>query len=89
MHELPAQLKPDVFEMALRLSERAHTALGCRGVTRSDFRYDDVKDVLVLLEVNTQPGMTSTSLVPEQAAHVGVGYPELVRWMVEDASCPR
>ena len=89
VHELPAQLKSDVFEMALRLSERAHTALGCRGVTRSDFRYDDVKDVLVLLEVNTQPGMTSTSLVPEQAAHVGVGYPELVRWMVEDASCPR
>jgi len=89
VHELPARLKPDVFEMALRLSERAHTALGCRGVTRSDFRYDDVKDVLVLLEVNTQPGMTSTSLVPEQAAHVGIGYPELVRWMVEDASCPR
>ncbi|MFW2342697.1 D-alanine--D-alanine ligase [Brevundimonas sp.] len=89
VHELPAQLKSDVFEMALRLSERAHTALGCRGVTRSDFRYDDVKDVLVLLEVNTQPGMTSTSLVPEQAAHVGIGYPELVRWMVEDASCPR
>jgi D-alanine-D-alanine ligase len=89
VHELPARLKPDVFEMALRLSERAHTALGCRGVSRSDFRYDDVKDVLVLLEVNTQPGMTSTSLVPEQAAHVGVGYPELVRWMVEDASCPR
>ena len=89
VHELPARLKSDVFEMALRLSERAHTALGCRGVTRSDFRYDDVKDVLVLLEVNTQPGMTSTSLVPEQAAHVGIGYPELVRWMVEDASCPR
>ena len=89
VHELPARLKPDVFEMALRLSERAHEALGCRGVSRSDFRYDDVKDVLVLLEVNTQPGMTSTSLVPEQAAHVGVGYPELVRWMVEDASCPR
>lgn len=89
VHELPAKLKSDVFEMALRLSERAHAALGCRGVTRSDFRYDDVKGVLVLLEVNTQPGMTSTSLVPEQAAHVGIGYPELVRWMVEDASCPR
>jgi len=89
VHELPARLKPDVFVMALRLSERAHEALGCRGVSRSDFRYDDVKDVLVLLEVNTQPGMTSTSLVPEQAAHVGIGYPELVRWMVEDASCPR
>ncbi|MBO9500133.1 D-alanine--D-alanine ligase [Brevundimonas sp. A19_0] len=89
VHELPARLKSDVFEMALRLSERAHAALGCRGVSRSDFRYDDIKDVLVLLEVNTQPGMTSTSLVPEQAAHVGIGYPELVRWMVEDASCPR
>ena len=89
VHELPARLKADVFEMALRPSERAHEALGCRGVSRSDFRYDDVKDVLVLLEVNTQPGMTSTSLVPEQAAHVGIGYPELVRWMVEDASCPR
>ena len=89
VHELPARLKPDVFEMALRLSERAHEALGCRGVSRSDFRYDDVKDVLVLLEVNTQPGMTSTSLVPEQAAHVGMSYEDLVRWMVEDASCPR
>jgi len=82
-------LPPHVFERALRESELAHTAMGCRGVSRSDFRYDDVKDELVLLEVNTQPGMTPTSLSPEQAAHVGMDYKTLVRWMVEDASCPR
>jgi D-alanine-D-alanine ligase len=89
IHKLPADLPPAIFDRALRLSEQAHVALGCRGVSRSDFRYDDVKDVLVLLEVNTQPGMTPTSLVPEQAAFVGMGYEDLVRWMVEDASCPR
>lgn len=89
IHKLPAELPPHVFEAALRQAERAHAALGCRGVSRSDFRYDDLNDVLVLLEVNTQPGMTSTSLAPEQAAHVGIGYRDLVRWMVEDASCPR
>ena len=89
VHQLPARLPPHVFEAALRESERAHVALGCRGVTRSDFRYDDVKDDLVLLEVNTQPGMTPTSLVPEQAVHSGMTYQDLVRWMVEDASCPR
>lgn len=89
VHELPARLPEAVFHRCLRLAERAHSALGCRGVTRSDFRYDDVKDVLVLLEVNTQPGMTPTSLAPEQAAHVGMGYEDLVRWIVEDASCPR
>ena len=88
-HVLPADLPPAVFERALRLAERAHDAIGCRGVTRSDFRYDDLKDVLVLLEVNTQPGMTPTSLVPEQAASFGMGYDDLVRWIVEDASCPR
>lgn len=88
-HVLPAVLPAHVFETALRQSELAHTAMGCRGVSRSDFRYDDVKDVLVLLEVNTQPGMTPTSLSPEQAAHVGMSYKDLVRWMVEDASCPR
>ena len=88
-HVLPAVLPPHVFEAALRESELAHTAMGCRGVSRSDFRYDDVKDELVLLEVNTQPGMTPTSLVPEQAAHVGMSYEDLVRWMVEDASCRR
>ena len=89
VHLLPADLPPAVFEVALRQSELAHAALGCRGVTRTDFRYDDINDVLVLLEVNTQPGMTPTSLVPEQAAHVGMGYQDLVRWIVEDASCPR
>jgi D-alanine-D-alanine ligase len=88
-HVLPAELPPAVFEKALRQAELAHAAMGCRGVSRSDFRYDDVKDDLVLLEVNTQPGMTPTSLVPEQAAYVGMDYPNLVRWMVEDASCPR
>ena len=88
-HQLPAKLPEPVFEACLRLAERAHAALGCRGVSRSDFRYDDVKDDLVLLEVNTQPGMTPTSLVPEQAAHLGMGFDDLVRWMVEDASCPR
>jgi D-alanine-D-alanine ligase len=89
VHKLPADLPPPVFDAALRQAELAHAALGCRGVSRSDFRYDDLNDVLVLLEVNTQPGMTSTSLAPEQAAHVGIGYRDLVRWMVEDASCPR
>ena len=58
---------------------------GCRGVTRSDLRYDDINDILVLLEVNTQPGMTPTSLAPEQAAHIGVTFDRLVLWMVEDA----
>ena len=89
VHKLPADLPPHAFEAALRQAERAHAALGCRGVSRSDFRYDDLNDVLVLLEVNTQPGMTPTSLVPEQAAHAGMDYKDLVRWMVEDASCPR
>ena len=88
-HVLPAPIPGRVADEAMRLAERAHAALGCRGVTRSDFRYDDVKDVLVLLEVNTQPGMTPTSLVPEQAAHLGLGYDDLVKWIVEDASCPR
>lgn len=88
-HIVPAEMPPLAFEAALRQAELAHRALGCRGLTRSDFRYDDLKDVLVLLEVNTQPGMTPTSLAPEQAAHVGVGFDDLVRWIVEDASCPR
>lgn len=88
-HVLPAEMPAHAFEKALRLAERAHAALGCRGVTRSDLRYDDLKDEMVLLEVNTQPGMTPTSLVPEQAAHEGMSYQELVRWIVEDASCPR
>jgi D-alanine-D-alanine ligase len=88
-HILPAKISPEIFERCLGQAELAHAALGCRGVTRSDFRYDDVKNVLVLLEVNTQPGMTPTSLVPEQAAHLGMSYDDLVQWIVEDASCPR
>lgn len=88
-HILPAELPAHVTERALRQAELAHLALGCRGVTRSDFRYDDSKDDLVLLELNNQPGMTPTSLVPEQAAHVGMSYDELVLWIVRDASCPR
>lgn len=88
-HQIPADLPPAVFERCLRLAEQAHAALGCRGISRSDFRYDNLKDVLVLLEVNTQPGMTPTSLAPEQAAHVGMGFEDLVTWMVEDASCQR
>jgi D-alanine-D-alanine ligase len=86
---IPADLPAKVTEAALSGALKAHRALGCRGVSRSDFRYDDKADRLVILETNTQPGMTPTSLVPEQAAHLGISYPELVRWMIEDASCPR
>ena len=88
-HVLPAPIAAVVADQAMRIAEQAHAALGCRGVTRSDFRYDDIKDALVLLEVNTQPGMTPTSLVPEQAAYLGMSYDNLVKWIVEDASCPR
>ncbi len=88
-HVLPADLPNAVTEAALDASLRAHKALGCRGVTRSDFRYDEKAGRLVILETNTQPGMTPTSLIPEQAAHMGIDYPSLVRWMIEDASCPR
>ncbi len=83
-HHLPARIAPAVFERALAHALAAHQALGCRGVTRSDLRYDPVNDTLVLLEVNTQPGMTPTSLAPEQAAHVGVGFDDLVLWITED-----
>ena len=88
-HVLPADLPNAVTEAALAASLKAHLALGCRGVTRSDFRYDEKAGRLVILETNTQPGMTPTSLIPEQAAHMGIDYPTLVRWMIEDASCPR
>ncbi|MBX3483188.1 D-alanine--D-alanine ligase [Phenylobacterium sp.] len=84
-HVVPARIPPHAIEKAKKLSEMAHAALGCRGVTRSDLRYDDINDVLVLLEVNTQPGMTPTSLVPEQAAAGGVEFDRLVLWIVEDA----
>jgi D-alanine-D-alanine ligase len=91
-HLLPAPIAPDVYREAQRLALVAHRALGCRGVTRSDFRYDDSMDGtkgLFCLEVNTQPGMTEVSLVPELAAHAGIKFDELVRWMVEDASLDR
>ena len=84
-HVLPARISADATARAKAMAEAAHAALGCRGVTRSDFRYDDINDLLVLLEVNTQPGMTPTSLVPEQAAHLGIGFDDLVCWIVEDA----
>lgn len=84
-HVVPAAMPPELFDKALRQAELAHAALGCRGLTRSDFRYDDLNQNLVLLEVNTQPGMTPTSLAPEQAAHVGLSFDELVLWIVEEA----
>jgi len=84
-HVVPARIPDAARDRALRMAELAHAALGCRGVTRADLRYDDINDILVLLEVNTQPGMTPTSLVPEQAAHRGVAFDELVGWIVEDA----
>jgi D-alanine-D-alanine ligase len=88
-HIIPADIPASAASEAMRLAERAHAALGCRGLTRSDFRYDPVKDDLVLLEVNTQPGMTPTSLAPEQAGYVGMEFDRLVEWIVEDASCQR
>jgi D-alanine-D-alanine ligase len=91
-HLLPAPISPFVYQEARRLALAAHRALGCRGVSRADFRYDDRVEGtggLVCLEVNTQPGMTETSLVPELAAHAGITFDELVQWMVEDASLNR
>ncbi len=92
IHVLPANLKENIYQNVQELALRAHKALGCRGVSRADFRYDDRPGgtgELVVLEVNTQPGMTETSLVPEMAAYAGLSFGELVRWMVEDASCNR
>lgn len=87
-HILPADLPPEIFEELKRLSILAHEKLGCSGISRSDFRYDDTKGIagLCFLETNTQPGMTPTSLVPEQAAYMGISFPELVSWMVENAN---
>mgnify|MGYP001374693646 CR=1 FL=1 len=90
-HVLPAQVPQEITEACLDYALRAHRALGCRGVSRTDFRWDEARglDGLILLETNTQPGMTPTSLAPEQAAYCGISFPELCRWMVEDASCDR
>jgi D-alanine-D-alanine ligase len=88
-HEVPANIPQAIAEQCMRAAESAHEALGCRGVTRADFRYDPKRNRIALLEVNTQPGMTPTSLVPEQAAHIGMSYDDLVAWILEDASWPR
>jgi len=91
-HVVPADLKPKIYDKVQKMALKAHAALGCRGVTRTDFRFNDragEDGELVCLEINTQPGMTPTSLAPEQARHAGHSFEELVTWMVEDASCNR
>lgn len=91
-HVIPAELEPRLYAQIMQLSLKAHQVLGCRGVSRSDFRYDDRYDgtgELVILETNTQPGMTETSLVPEQAVHAGHSFEELVQWILDDASLNR
>jgi D-alanine-D-alanine ligase len=89
-HVIPAKVPSEITVQAMDVALRAHTALGCAGASRSDFRYDDTEGSpgrLVLLEVNTQPGLTPTSLLPEQAAFLGIGFPALCAWMVEQAQC--
>ncbi|MGV6839395.1 MAG: D-alanine--D-alanine ligase, partial [Planktomarina sp.] len=90
-HVVPAPLPDDIFAACMEYAVTAHNALGCRGMSRTDFRWDAEKGVdgLFLLETNTQPGMTATSLSPEQAAHVGTSFEDLCAWLVEDASCSR
>ncbi|WP_270918696.1 D-alanine--D-alanine ligase [Parasedimentitalea psychrophila] len=90
-HVVPADLPQEIFDLCLDYARRAHQALGCRGVSRTDFRWDESRGAagLILLETNTQPGMTPTSLTPEQAAHCGTTFGQLCAWMVEDASCDR
>lgn len=90
-HEVPADVPAEIFDACMDFALRAHEVLGCRGLSRTDFRWDEARglDGLVLLETNTQPGMTPTSLSPEQARAVGIPFPELCRWLVEDASCNR
>lgn len=90
-HEFPANIPAEITAACLDYALRAHKALGCRGLSRTDFRWDESRgiDGLILLETNTQPGMTPTSLAPEQAAHLGINFPGLCRWIVEDASCNR
>lgn len=90
LHVLPAEVPPAIYDQAMGAALAAHKALGCRGVSRSDFRYDDTGGEpgrLFYLETNTQPGMTSTSLVPEQARYTGMSFPDLCAWMVENAAC--
>ena len=89
-HIIPAEVHPDIYAQAMDVAVAAHRTLGCRGASRCDFRYDDTAGEpgrLVLLEINTQPGLTPTSLLPEQAAHRGMSFPKLCAWMVEQAAC--
>jgi len=89
-HIVPAKIHPSIRAQALDVALKAHRALGCRGASRCDFRYDDTQGEpgrLVLLEINTQPGLTPTSLLPEQAAFLGIDFPRLCAWMVEHATC--
>jgi D-alanine-D-alanine ligase len=88
-HECPAHIDADLAARIQHISLQAHMVLGCRGATRSDFRFDEATGQLALLEINTQPGMTPLSLVPEMAAHRGIDFNQLVQWIVEDASCQR
>ncbi len=90
-HVIPADLPTEIFDACMEMALRAHKVLGCRGMSRTDFRWDEARGVdgLILLETNTQPGMTPTSLAPEQAEKTGISFPELCRWLVEDASCDR
>jgi D-alanine-D-alanine ligase len=90
-HVVPAEVPPAIFDACMDYATRAHRALGCRGVSRTDFRWDEARGLegLVLLETNTQPGMTPTSLTPEQAEAKGISFGALCRWLVEDASCDR
>jgi D-alanine-D-alanine ligase len=88
---VPADIPQEITEACLDYALRAHRALGCRGLSRTDFRWDEARGLqgLVLLETNTQPGMTPTSLAPEQAATCGMSFPDLCDWLVKDASCNR
>jgi D-alanine-D-alanine ligase len=90
-HVVPAEIPAEIADACLDYALRAHRAIGCRGLSRSDFRWDETRGLggLFILETNTQPGMTPTSLAPEQAASVGMSFGALVRWLVEDASCSR
>ena len=90
-HVIPAEIPAEIEESCLSMALRAHEALGCRGLTRTDFRWDEERGLagLLILELNTQPGMTPTSLSPEQAAHARIPFPDLMRAMIEDASCDR
>jgi len=90
-HEVPADVPAEIHDACMDYARRAHAALGCRGVSRTDFRWDESAGAagLYLLETNTQPGMTPTSLTPEQAEYCGMGFGPLCRWLVEDASCGR